>query len=615
MRGSPEVSAGIHPLAAVRGNATWLRWHDLTADAPPYLLPEFFALVAPQAEGHAFLAAAEGSDRLVGALPLLLRGQTLSTLSSAQTPAYDYWGTPEGLEAIWFALRRDRRWSVLFLENVPADSLLATRLPALARADGCPAVVLPAVRQRFIALPGFEDRLHSRFRMGLRRCERKAGGLELERIARPSRADFDEAVAIEAMAWKAAAGTSIASDPKVARMYRALLRLLGRRGKAHLFFLRAAGSRIAVMFGVQDAHTLYALKLGHDPRHSSLGPGHLLVWKAAADGERRGLTGLALLGRDDEWKRKWADETRERVSVRVYQRSARGLLLYCMRERVKPRLPEWMHDLRTPLRRGCQRTNVIGVHSLVERVRGRVGQGLGIRSGILRALRRRPPARDPLGEPSRFAVGDWVRVLDADRIRDTLDAKRRMRGLQFIPQQWATCGGVFRVQKQVRRMRDDRGRYRPISRTVLLEGVSCAGDGPDPAGCGRRCPTMFRDEWLERAPRPRLEPRSGPSARLHARVRGADEIFAGLDLPGRRDGLLFMPEMARYAGRRFPVVERISKVFEHDRWVEPRRAVYVLEGLHCGGQVPGEPGPCDRACALLWHEDWLLIEPAAARRG
>jgi hypothetical protein len=94
-------------------------------------------------------------------------------------------------------------------------------------------------------------------------------------------------------------------------------------------------------------------------------------------------------------------------------------------------------------------------------------------------------------------------------------------------------------------------------------------------------------------------------------VRGAEEIVAGLDLAGRRDGMSFMPGMAEYAGRRFPIVEIIPKVFEYDRWVDTAKPVYVLEGVHCSGAIPGEPGPCDRACAILWHEDWLIIEPAA----
>jgi hypothetical protein len=420
-------------------------------------------------------------------------------------------------------------------------------------------------------------------------------------------------MAIEAMAWKAAAGTSVAADPKVAHLYRALVRLLGRRGRGSLYFLRVTGRRIAVLLAVEDGHTLYALKIGYDPGYASVGPGHLLVWKVAADAERRGLRELNFVGRDDEWKRKWTALAHSHVSLVIYRRSARGLLGYGLRELVKPRLPELMRELRSPLPRRCQRTNILGASTWHLRLRNRLEGGFGIRSTIRRTLFGRTQAARPfpherLGEASRFAPGSWVRVLDEARLRATLDDRSRLRGLVFVPTQWASCGQLLRVKQQVRRIRDDRGKFRPVSRTVLLEGVSCAGSGPEPGGCGRHCPLMFRDEWLEPAQEPRQEPPTASTHR-HARVREIDQIVAGLDLHGRRDGLTFLPEMAAHAGRRFAIIERLPAVFEYDRWVAPRRSIYLLEGLHCSGATVGAAGPCDRACAIMWHEDWLILEP------
>jgi CelD/BcsL family acetyltransferase involved in cellulose biosynthesis len=604
-----QVRGELLRFSAARDAAHWSRWRALSADAPPFLLPEFFALTTGLAEGEPLVVLASDPGGVVGALPLLRSGRRLRALRSEHTPGYDYLGTHAGLAAIWAALGREAAWDELFLEAIPVGSLAATRLPELARDRRCPVIVVGAPPQRWFALRGFEASLDSRFRMNLGRTERKAGGTELERIASPTRADLADAYRIEALAWKGAAGTDIGSDPRLGHFYGALARLLGGRGRGSLYFLRIGGRRVATVLAVEDARTLYALKTGYDPQYASVGPGHLIFWKIAQEAERRGLEELHFLGRDAEWKRRWTDATREFVSVRIYRRSARGLAVYALREVVKPRLPEPMRDLRTPLRRGCQRDAVIGVHGWLERVRGRLGQGLGIRSGIRRALAGPPPPRDPLGPASRFAEGEWVRVLDAEAIRATLDAGSRLRGLRFIAQMWPSCGHVLRVQKQVRRMRDDHGRYRPVARTVLLAGETCAGGGPEPTGCGRRCPSMYRDEWLEPAPRPRLEPPAAATGPF-ARVRGADEIIAGLDLRGRRDGLPFMPQMAGYAGQRFRVLERLRKVHEYDRWVDPRAPVYVLEGLHCGGVVPGEDGPCDRACTLLWHGDWLLLEAA-----
>jgi hypothetical protein len=91
-------------------------------------------------------------------------------------------------------------------------------------------------------------------------------------------------------------------------------------------------------------------------------------------------------------------------------------------------------------------------------------------------------------------------------------------------------------------------------------------------------------------------------------VKSLADIQATLDVVGQRQGLTFMPEMARHAGTRVRVQRAPGKVFEHDRWLETPAPVYILEGLRCTGDVLGSDGPCERACWLLWHADWLELE-------
>ncbi len=609
-----ETTGGLMELGVLR-RTEWSNWRALADGAAPYLTPEFFALTrAIAGDGEALVACARHDHRLVGVLPLLLEHHRLLALRSNHTPAYDYCGEPGGLDAIWRTLRRDSRWSVMTLHDIPAGSLLATRLPELARADGCPTVVQPAARHRYLLLDGFEAKLSGHLRSNLHRCERKAGGVTLERIASPGRAALEEALAIEGLAWKSAASSHIAARPEVAHLYQTLARLLGRHGRASLNFLRVGDKRIAALIAVEDAHTLHALKIGYKPEHAAIGPGHLLVWKVAADAERRGLLELDFGGIDSEWKHRWTECVHEHVTLVVYRRAPRGLAEWALREVVRPHLKRIVPDLHAPLRRGCQRDDIVGEHTVVQRVRGRLRMGLGIRSGIKQLVKRAilpaPPGRDPLGAPSRWSAGSWVRVRSTAEVRATLDARSRLRGLEFVPTQWESCGGVFRIDKQVRRIKDDEGKMRPVAGTVLLEGVSCAGFKPEPAGCGRHCPLMFRDEWLEPAHEPHREPPRA-STRRHARVRSVEQITAGLDLAGRRDGVSFMPEMAAFAGRRFEVVQQLGDVYEHSHWVKRRAPLYILEGLHCSGAAVGARGPCDRACSILWHEDWLLLEPQA----
>ena len=252
----------------------------------------------------------------------------------------------------------------------------------------------------------------------------------------------------------------------------------------------------------------------------------------------------------------------------------------------------------------CQRFNIIGKHSLRERIEGRMKQGLGIKSGILRLLDRAPavPPHDPLGAPSRFAEGDWVRVRDEEGLRERLDGRSRLRGLDFTSGQWATCSKAYRVSKRVRRIIDDRGRMRPVSRTVLLAGVDCTTCST--GGCGRHCAMMYRDEWLEPAEPPSEDLGAPRGDARFARIRSLEQILGQLDQLGQREGLLFMPEMARYAGDRVRILRQLSRVFEYDRWRKPPHPIYLFDGLHCTGGILGSDGPCDRACRLLWHADW-----------
>ena len=258
----------------------------------------------------------------------------------------------------------------------------------------------------------------------------------------------------------------------------------------------------------------------------------------------------------------------------------------------------------------CQRFDIVGEHSLRERVAGRMAQGLGLKSGIRRLLQPSSKAHDsdPLGAISQFREGSWVRVRDEASVRKTLDERGYLRGLRFSRGLWPTCSRVYRVAKVVRRVIDDERMMRPIARTVLLHGVDCSEAGTD-AGCGRHCPMWYRDEWLEPCDAPSQEmkdPQAEPPR--YGRVRPLEQILSRLDPLGRREGLTLMPEMARYVGTRARIARRITRVLEYNRWVDVCANIYILEGLHCTGAVLGSEGPCDRACSLLWHADWLRIE-------
>lgn len=211
-----------------------------------------------------------------------------------------------------------------------------------------------------------------------------------------------------------------------------------------------------------------------------------------------------------------------------------------------------------------------------------------------------------LGEPSRFQVGDWVRVKDTAEIQATLDGNDELRGRKFLSYHRPYSGRTYRVERVIRRRPTHAHRMEKLSRTVALEGAIC--DAPDgSAGCGQACSLFFLDEWLEPSRAGETEPRAFPQT---ARVKPYDEIAATLDAKGRLDGISFSPEMAAYAGREFPVVRQVEEVrVPLPNWKRARAAFFILDGVRCSGQPRG--GHCDRNCGLLWHRLWLeMDEPA-----
>lgn len=87
-------------------------------------------------------------------------------------------------------------------------------------------------------------------------------------------------------------------------------------------------------------------------------------------------------------------------------------------------------------------------------------------------------------------------------------------------------------------------------------------------------------------------------------VRSAAEILATLDKDATVDRMPFMPEMARYAGRRFTVTRRVDKICDTIASSGSRRmhdTVY-LDDLRCDGSAHGG---CQAGCLIYWKEAWL----------
>lgn len=87
-------------------------------------------------------------------------------------------------------------------------------------------------------------------------------------------------------------------------------------------------------------------------------------------------------------------------------------------------------------------------------------------------------------------------------------------------------------------------------------------------------------------------------------IRSHDEIANTLDAHGCLDSLPFMPEMAKFCGRRARVFRRVDKVYDYGGKKTLRKIddVVLLAGLRCDGS---EHGGCQASCYVLWKTAWL----------
>jgi len=103
---------------------------------------------------------------------------------------------------------------------------------------------------------------------------------------------------------------------------------------------------------------------------------------------------------------------------------------------------------------------------------------------------------------SRLRPGDFIQVRSRPEIEATLDAKKTLAGLPFMPEMELFCGGFFQVHRRVDYVNDMRNKtgLRRIRDVVTLTAVRCSGHAHD--GCQAECQILWKDLWLRRLPDP-----------------------------------------------------------------------------------------------------------------
>jgi CelD/BcsL family acetyltransferase involved in cellulose biosynthesis len=329
-------------------------WDELAAGtgASPFVRPGWIeAWWDAFGRGRLTVLAARRDRALVGVLPVSHRHGVLRSPSNEHTPVFDVVAVDEAAVLALGSLLFDARARAVTLVRLAGDGPGLVGLEACGAQAGYRTAVSPVARSPYIACPptlaDHERGLSGKLRQDLARCLRRLGEEGAVTIeVTNGRSDLagllDEGYRVEALSWKGARGTAIASDARTRRFYDAVARWASARGWLRLVYLRLDGRAIAFQFDLEAGGIQYMLKTGYDPAFRRYSPGKLLMDAMAARAVSTGLETYELLGTVEPWKERWTATSREYVRLDAYAPSAAGSASWALRthgRRLARRIP------------------------------------------------------------------------------------------------------------------------------------------------------------------------------------------------------------------------------------------------------------------------------------
>jgi CelD/BcsL family acetyltransferase involved in cellulose biosynthesis len=328
LRPARATTASLESVAA--------EWDDLAArtGASPFVHPGWIeAWWGAFGRGELRVLAARRNGALVGVLPLGLGRGGLRSPTNEHTPAFDVVAADdEAVRALADALFGERARRVT-LWRLASGGAACAGLEAFGAEAGYRTAVTPVARSPYIAcartLEDHERALSRNLRHDVQRrlrrlCEEGSVAIDVMDGGTDLAGLLDEGFRVEALSWKGAQGTAIASDPRTRAFYEAVARWASARGWLRLAFLRVDGRAIAFQFDFEAGRTYYSLKIGYDPAFDRYSPGKLLAYAMVARAVSTGLATYELLGLDEPWKERWTSTFREHVGFQAYAPSPAG---------------------------------------------------------------------------------------------------------------------------------------------------------------------------------------------------------------------------------------------------------------------------------------------------
>jgi CelD/BcsL family acetyltransferase involved in cellulose biosynthesis len=135
---------------------------------------------------------------------------------------------------------------------------------------------------------------------------------------------LEEAIAVEARAWKAHVGGALATNPRLGGFFRDFCARLAGRDQLRIAVLRVDGAAVAVQLCAEQDGRLWVLKMGYDEKYAACSPGLLLTTDLIRHTLDQRSAGFEFLGVAEDWQRPWNPQTRRHCALLYYPRTLAG---------------------------------------------------------------------------------------------------------------------------------------------------------------------------------------------------------------------------------------------------------------------------------------------------
>ncbi len=289
-------------------------------------------------------------NEIVGILPLYGMRRNIRRVSCrGLAPLTELYGGRSGfllrspqieyLNALFACAERSPNGWDTFLVTVVEGSAHEKLLLGLARKKGWHSLLLAREESPYISFhenweshfASLPKKLRSTMRNGEKRLRERGELAYRECRLEEEVREFNAAVdAIERDSWKAATGTSIASNPVHEAFHRMLALRATEKGwfSGHLLLLNA--EPVAYVMGLLHQGVFLDLKESYRASFREMSPGHVLKSFAFARLYERGTRLYDFMGKCEEYKMKWTDRTYRRSSYLFFNRTLRGKLAWLL---------------------------------------------------------------------------------------------------------------------------------------------------------------------------------------------------------------------------------------------------------------------------------------------